>query len=113
MSASSAVLRRAPPVGCSGSDGPFISAPSDRASGRDRAVGEPTGAGLPRYSFVTPNPSTTGRTRSDVSELLALAAEIPLAPETQEFPLEAANDALRELKARRIRGAKVLRVERS
>lgn len=48
--------------------------------------------------------------RSDVREFLALAAEIPLAPETQEFPLAAANQALRELKARRIRGAKVLRI---
>jgi len=48
--------------------------------------------------------------RSDVRELLALAAEIPLEPETQEFPLEAANAALRELKARKIRGAKVLRL---
>jgi propanol-preferring alcohol dehydrogenase len=48
--------------------------------------------------------------RSDVRELLALAAEIPLAPETQELPLEAANQALRELKARRLRGAKVLRI---
>jgi propanol-preferring alcohol dehydrogenase len=57
--------------------------------------------------------SVANVTRSDVSELLALAAEIPLEPETQEFPLEAANDALRELKARRIRGAKVLRVQRS
>jgi propanol-preferring alcohol dehydrogenase len=48
--------------------------------------------------------------RGDVRELLALAAEIPLAPETQEFPLAAANEALRELKARRIRGGKVLRI---
>lgn len=48
--------------------------------------------------------------RSDVRELLALAAEVPLKPETQEFPLEAANQALRELKARQIRGAKVLRI---
>jgi len=48
--------------------------------------------------------------RSDVGELLALAADIPLAAETQEFPLAAANEALQELKARRIRGAKVLRV---
>src|SRR5918999_1985862 len=45
--------------------------------------------------------------RSDVREFLALAAEIPLCPETQEFPLAAANEALRELKARQIRGAKV------
>ena len=48
--------------------------------------------------------------RSDVRELLALAAEIPLRPETQEYPLEEANRALRELKARQIRGAKVLRI---
>ena len=41
---------------------------------------------------------------------LAEAAEIPIHPEVQEFPLEAANQALRELKQRRIRGAKVLRV---
>jgi propanol-preferring alcohol dehydrogenase len=48
--------------------------------------------------------------RSDVRELLALAAEIPIHPEVQEYPLEAANQALRELKGRRIRGAKVLRI---
>ena len=55
--------------------------------------------------------SVANVTRNDVSEFLAVAAEISLVPETQEFPLAAANDALRELKARRIRGAKVLRVE--
>ena len=48
--------------------------------------------------------------RSDVSEFLELAAEIPIRPELQEFPLEDANAALLELKNRRIRGAKVLRV---
>jgi propanol-preferring alcohol dehydrogenase len=48
--------------------------------------------------------------RSDVRDFLALAAEIPLRPEVQEYPLEAANQALRELKERRIRGAKVLRI---
>jgi alcohol dehydrogenase, propanol-preferring len=48
--------------------------------------------------------------RSDVREFLALAAEIPLKPETQEYPLGEANQALLELKARKIRGAKVLRV---
>ncbi|HEX3556474.1 MAG TPA: zinc-dependent alcohol dehydrogenase family protein [Thermoanaerobaculia bacterium] len=48
--------------------------------------------------------------RSDVRELLALAAEIPIRPETQEYPLEEANRALLELKARQIRGAKVLRI---
>lgn len=46
----------------------------------------------------------------DVAEFLALAAEIPLRPEIQEYPLEDANLALQELKGRQIRGAKVLRV---
>jgi len=48
--------------------------------------------------------------RSDVREFLELAAEIPLKPEVQEFALEEANQALVELKAGKIRGAKVLRV---
>jgi propanol-preferring alcohol dehydrogenase len=48
--------------------------------------------------------------RSDVSEFLALAAEIPIRPEVEEYPLEDANRALLELKTRRVRGAKVLRV---
>jgi propanol-preferring alcohol dehydrogenase len=48
--------------------------------------------------------------RRDVSEFLELAAEIPLLPEIQEYALEEANVALRELKGRKIRGAKVLRV---
>ncbi len=48
--------------------------------------------------------------RADVSEFLALAAEIPIVPEVQEYALEDANRALVDLKARRIRGAKVLRI---
>ncbi len=47
---------------------------------------------------------------SDVAEFLELAAEIPIRPEVQEFPLADANVALQELKNRKIRGAKVLRV---
>lgn len=46
--------------------------------------------------------------RQDVHEFLALAAEIPILPEVQVYPLEDANRALAELKARKIRGAKVL-----
>ncbi|MBN2171672.1 MAG: zinc-dependent alcohol dehydrogenase family protein [Candidatus Krumholzibacteriota bacterium] len=49
--------------------------------------------------------------RRDVTEFLALAAEIPILPEVQEYPLAEANRALRELKAGRIRGAKVLRMD--
>ncbi|MFC1567439.1 zinc-dependent alcohol dehydrogenase family protein [Thermodesulfobacteriota bacterium] len=49
--------------------------------------------------------------RQDVIEFLDLAAEIPIQPEIQEFKLEEANTALLELKERKIRGAKVLRVD--
>ena len=48
--------------------------------------------------------------RRDISEFLKLAAEIPLRPKVQEYPLEDANRALMELKQRKIRGAKVLRI---
>lgn len=49
----------------------------------------------------------------DVREFLELAAKIPIKPEVEEFALEEANKALRELKAGLIRGAKVLRIGRS
>jgi len=49
--------------------------------------------------------------RRDVAEFLQLAAEIPIRPEVEEYPLEEANRALMELKNSRIRGAKVLRME--
>jgi len=48
--------------------------------------------------------------RNDVSEFLQLAAEIPIKPEFQEYALEEANTALVELKERKIRGAKVLKI---
>ncbi|MDI6854639.1 MAG: zinc-dependent alcohol dehydrogenase family protein [Deltaproteobacteria bacterium] len=48
--------------------------------------------------------------RRDVGEFLRIAAEIPLKPEVQEYRLEEANQALLELKERKIRGAKVLRI---
>jgi propanol-preferring alcohol dehydrogenase len=48
--------------------------------------------------------------RRDVAEFLELAAEIPIRPEIQEYHLSEANLALQELKNRKIRGAKVLRV---
>jgi len=55
--------------------------------------------------------SVANVTRQDVSEFLRLAAEIPLRPEVQEFELEEANQALMDLKNRKIRGAKVLKIE--
>ena len=48
--------------------------------------------------------------RRDISEFLELAATIPIKPEVEEFTLEVANKALLELKGRKIRGAKVLRI---
>jgi propanol-preferring alcohol dehydrogenase len=48
--------------------------------------------------------------RRDVREFLDLAAQIPIKPEVQEFALEEANQALVELKERKVRGAKVLRI---
>jgi propanol-preferring alcohol dehydrogenase len=48
--------------------------------------------------------------RRDVHEFLKLAAEIPILPEFEEFALEDANRALVELKERKIRGAKVLKI---
>ena len=48
--------------------------------------------------------------RRDISEFLQLAAEIPIKPHVQEFSLEEANKALLELKERKIRGGKVLRI---
>ena len=48
--------------------------------------------------------------RRDVSEFLQAAASIPIKPEVQEYTLEQANQALVELKTRKIRGAKVLRL---
>jgi alcohol dehydrogenase, propanol-preferring len=47
---------------------------------------------------------------TDISEFLKLAAEIPIKAEVEEFSLEDANKALTELKAGKIRGAKVLRI---
>lgn len=54
--------------------------------------------------------SVANVTRRDVSELLQLAAAIPLRPEVEEYPLADANRALIDLRARRIRGAKILRI---
>jgi alcohol dehydrogenase, propanol-preferring len=54
--------------------------------------------------------SVANVTRKDVKEFLELAAEIPIKPEVQEFGLEEVNEVLLEIKRRKIRGAKVLRI---
>jgi propanol-preferring alcohol dehydrogenase len=50
-------------------------------------------------------------TRQDVREFLRAAAEVPIKAQVQEFPLAEANAALWEIKERKIRGAKVLRID--
>jgi propanol-preferring alcohol dehydrogenase len=54
--------------------------------------------------------SVANITRKDVEDFLALAAAAPIMPEVEEYPLEEANRALLELKERKIRGAKVLKI---
>jgi propanol-preferring alcohol dehydrogenase len=55
--------------------------------------------------------SVANVSRRDVGEFLELAGRIPIIPEHQEYPLQEANRALLELKKRKIRGAKVLRID--
>ena len=54
--------------------------------------------------------SVANATRQDASELLELAAKIPIRTEVEEFPLEEVNQALQQLKQGRINGAAVARV---
>jgi len=54
--------------------------------------------------------SVANVTRRDAQEFLPLAAEIPIVPETQEFKLEEANEALILLKEGRMNGAGILKM---
>lgn len=54
--------------------------------------------------------TTANVTRQDAREFLSLAAEIPIRPQVQEFPLEQANDALLLVKQGKTQGAAVLRI---
>ena len=51
-------------------------------------------------------------TSQDIAEFLPIAAEIPIRPAVESYPLEQANRALNDLQARDVRGAKVLLVSR-
>jgi propanol-preferring alcohol dehydrogenase len=55
--------------------------------------------------------SVANVTRKDVSEFLQLAAQMHIKPEIEEYELTDANRALLELKTKKIRGAKVLRID--
>ncbi len=54
--------------------------------------------------------SVANVTRNDISACLETAAAISLKPDFQEFSLAEANKALQELRTKKIRGAKVLRI---
>lgn len=49
-------------------------------------------------------------TSRDIAEFLPIAASVPLHVETQCYPLEAANEALQDLRSGHLRGAKVLKI---
>jgi propanol-preferring alcohol dehydrogenase len=62
-----------------------------------------------RHLFYEKNlRSVTANTRSDGTELLQLATAVPLIPKITTFPLEQANEALRQLKHDGINGSGVL-----
>jgi len=52
--------------------------------------------------------SVANVTRRDVEEFIRLAAAMPFKPEVEEYPFESANQAIMDIRNRRIRGAKVL-----
>jgi propanol-preferring alcohol dehydrogenase len=54
--------------------------------------------------------SVANLTREDGHEFLALAPEVPVRTDVEEFPLEEANEALERMRSGRLRGAAVLRV---
>ena len=54
--------------------------------------------------------SVANVSRRDVQAFLELADQMAMAPQVQSYRLQEANQALLELKQRRIRGAKVLRL---
>jgi len=54
--------------------------------------------------------SVANVTRADAEEFLPLAAQIPIVPTMEEFPLEQANEVLLSIKHSRVRAAAVLRI---
>lgn len=55
--------------------------------------------------------SVANLTRQDGTELLSLAPQIPVKTEVQTYPLEAANEALNDLRMGKVRGAAVRGVQ--
>ena len=54
--------------------------------------------------------SVANVTRSDAEEFLPLAAQIPITPTIEEFPLEQANEVLAKIKHSKLHAAAVLRI---
>lgn len=54
--------------------------------------------------------SVANITRKDIEEFLKIASKIQLKPELEIYPFELANKALRDIKERKIKGAKVLKI---
>ncbi len=54
--------------------------------------------------------SVANVTRIDILEFLDLVADVGIKPDVQEYSLNEANRALVELRGRKIRGAKVLKI---
>jgi len=54
--------------------------------------------------------SVANVTRTDVTELLALAPKIPIVTQTDRYPLARVNEALRDLDAGRVHGAAVVEI---
>ncbi len=52
--------------------------------------------------------SVANVTSYDVKEFIRIAAEIPFKPEVEIYPFERANEAIMDIKQRKIKGAKVL-----
>jgi propanol-preferring alcohol dehydrogenase len=52
--------------------------------------------------------SVANLTRADATEFLALAPQVPVATHVHSYPLEAANEALADLRAGRFTGAAVV-----
>ena len=54
--------------------------------------------------------SVANVTSSDVKEFMGIAAEMPFKPEVEIYPFKKANEALMDIKQRKIKGAKVLQI---
>jgi len=56
--------------------------------------------------------SVANITRNDIEEFLKIASQIPIKPEIEIYPFKEANKALIDIKNRKIKGAKVLKIGR-